>query len=255
MAAMNAPSDRAACAPVILITGAAKRVGAAIARRLHADGCSLVLHYRQSADAMQALVAELEQSRAGSVISVHAELTDMAAMPALVDAAISRFGKLDGLVNNASAFFATPLDEASEAQWDALMNANAKAPFFLAQAAAPHLRAQRGAIVNIIDIYGERPLPRHPIYSISKAALRMATLALAEALGPDVRVNAIAPGTVLWSDNPLKAETAEQVEKGTTLKRVGQPEEVAVAVRFLLLDASYTTGMVLPVEGGRLLSV
>lgn len=242
-------------APVVLITGAARRVGAEIARQLHAAGCNLALHHRHSADAMQALVAELEQRRPGSTLSLCADLADIAGLPRLVDATLARFGRLDGLVNNASAFYATPLDSASEPQWDELMTINAKAPFFLAQAAAPHLRASGGAIVNIIDIYGERPLPRHPVYSIAKAALRMATLALAQSLGPDIRVNGIAPGTVLWSDNPQKAESLAQVESGTLLRRLGTPAEVASAVKFLLLDATYTSGTIFPVEGGRLLNI
>ncbi len=242
-------------APVILITGAAKRIGAAIARRLHADGCDLALHYRHSATEMQALVAELEQRRPNSTLALAADLTDIPALPGLIERVLARFGRLDGLVNNASAFYATPLADCTEVHWDELMATNAKAPFFLTQAAAPALRASGGAVVNLVDIYGQRPLVNHPIYSISKAALHMSTRVLAQALGPDVRVNGVALGTALWADKPVKAENLEQVQRGTALRRIGSPSEVADAVKFLLFDASYCTGVVLAVDGGRLLSV
>lgn len=239
---------------VVLITGAAKRVGAVIARRLHAAGCDLALHYRRSAAEMRELVDALEAIRPGSTLALQADLADTAALPGLVETTVARFGRLDGLVNNASTFYATPLDTATEAQWDELFASNAKAPFFLAQAAAPHLRAARGAIVNILDIYAERPLADHPAYCMAKAALRMLTFSLAQALGPEVRVNGVAPGTVLWSTNPFKAETESVVREQTALRRLGDPEDVGEAVRFLLLDARYTTGAVLPVDGGRLLA-
>lgn len=239
--------------PVVLVTGAARRVGAAIARRLHAE-CDLALHYRNSGDAMQELADELQARRGGSVLTLRAELADTAALPALVERVVGHFGRLDGLVNNASSFYPTPLGETTEAQFDELFASNAKAPFFLAQAAAPHLRAARGAIVSLLDIYAERPLPDHPVYSMAKAAHRMLVLALAQALGPEVRVNGVAPGTVLWSEKPFKAETQEAIDTRTALQRVGSPEAVAEAVRFLLLDADYSTGTVLPVDGGRLLA-
>lgn len=239
--------------PVVLVTGAARRVGAAIARCLHGD-CDLALHYRSSGDAMRELAAELEGRRRGSVLTVQAELGDVSALSALVERVVGHFGRLDGVVNNASGFFPTPLGEATEAQFDELFASNAKAPFFLAQAAAPHLQAARGSIVSLLDIYAERPLPDHPVYSMAKAAHRMLVLALAQALGPDVRVNGVAPGTVLWSEKPFKAETPEAVDSRTALQRVGSPEAVAAAVRFLLLEADYCTGTVLPVDGGRLLA-
>lgn len=240
--------------PVILVTGAARRVGAVIARRLHEAGCDLAIHHRDSAEAAQALASGLLARRKHSVLPLRAELADINALSDLVARTVDHFGRLDGLVNNASTFFATPLASATEAQWEELFASNAKAPFFLAQAAAPHLRKSRGAIVNILDIYSERPLRDHPIYSMAKAAHRMLTLSLAQALGPEVRVNAVAPGTVLWSTNPVKAETEAAIRQGTALGRVGTPEDVAEAVRFLLLDARYTTGAILPVDGGRLLN-
>lgn len=242
-------------APVVLITGAARRIGAAIARRLHAAGCNLALHFHHSDADMQALCMELEATRADSTLSLQADLTDVTAAPVLVEAAVARFGRLDGLVNNAACYYATPLAEATAEQWDQLLSTNARAPFFLALAAAKHLGETRGAIVNIADIYAERPLPGHAIYSISKAALVMATRALADELGPHVRVNAVAPGNVLWSTNPVKAETPAMVEERTALERQGSPEDIADAVLYLLRDARYCTGIVLPVDGGRLLHI
>ncbi len=241
--------------PVTLITGAARRIGASIARTLHTAGHDLVLHYRQSGDEMQALCAELEAARTHSTLSVQADLIDTSALPGLVDATIERFGRLDALVNNASAYYATPIGEATSEQWDDLFAANARAPFFLSQAAAPYLRKSRGAIVNITDIYAERPLPDHTVYCASKAALVMLTRSLAQALGPEVRVNAIAPGNILWSTNPEKAETEAMVTERTSLARQGGPEDIAKAVLYLLRDAGYVSGTVLPVDGGRLLHI
>ncbi|MBS3896357.1 pteridine reductase [Silanimonas sp.] len=239
--------------PVVLVTGAARRVGTTITRHLHTAGYDIAVHYYRSASEAEALCAELSAIRPNSARAFAADLDDPSAPAALVNEVLDVFGRLDGLVNNASSFFPTPMAEATVAQWDALMAVNARAPFFLAQAAAASLRCQAGAIVNIVDIYAERPLPRYPAYSASKAALRMVTAALADALAPEVRVNAVAPGTVLWSDNVIKAESVEQVVSGTRLGRVGRPEDVAAAVLFLLRDAHYTTGVVLPVDGGRLL--
>lgn len=240
---------------VVLVTGAARRVGAHIARTLHAAGYDIGLHYRHSDAAALALAAELEQQRADSVALLPADLAELAALPGLIDAVIARFGRLDGLVNNAATYHATPLGSVTATDWDGLFNVNARAPLFLAQAAAEHLRTSRGAIVNIADIYAERPLPGHVAYCMSKAAVVMLTRALAQELGPQVRVNAIAPGNVLWSTNPVKAETTQMVEERTTLARQGTPGEIAAAVLYLLRDASYCSGAVLPVDGGRLLHI
>lgn len=240
--------------PVALITGAARRLGAAIARRLHGAGHDLVLHYRHSAAEMRALAGELDAARAGSVLVVQADLAEFDRIAELVARAIGRFGRLDALVNNASSFAPTPLGSATPAQWDALFASNARAPFFLAQAAAPHLAARRGAIVNLADIYAERPLREHSVYCMAKAALVMATRALALELAPAVRVNAIAPGAILWAEHDADAVPKQQaVLARTPLARTGTPEELAEAVRWLLLDASYCTGQVLRLDGGRLL--
>lgn len=241
--------------PVALVTGAAKRIGAQIARRLHAHGYDLALHYRSSQTEMDALVRELESARADSVIALQAELAEFDRLPELVARTVGRFGRLDALVNNASTYFSTPFGSATPQQWDALFASNARAPYFLAQAAAPHLQAARGAIVNIADIYAERPLRGHSVYCMAKAALVMATKALAVELGPDVRVNAVAPGNILWSDNPVKAETLDTVQKRTALARQGEPDDIAGTVLWLLTAAPYVTGQVLAVDGGRNLSI
>ena len=252
--------------PVALVTGAARRIGAAIARRLHADGFDLALHYRDSADAMQGLAAELEAARAGSALALQADLATFDRLPELVARAVGRFGRLDALVNNASAFFPTPLGTTTPAQWDTLMAANARAPFFLAQAAAPHLRATRGAIVNLADIHGQRPLRGHAVYGMGKAALLHMTRALALELAPEVRVNAVAPGAILWPEPELKpdgggagdsagrdAAARAAILARTPLGRTGTAAEVAEAVAWLLRGATYTTGQVIRVDGGRLL--
>lgn len=243
--------------PVALVTGAARRIGAAIARRLHADGYDVALHYRGAAVEMQALVAELESARADSTLSLQAELADFDRLPELVARTVGRFGRLDALVNNASAFFPTPLGHIDPRQWDALFAANARAPLFLSQAAAPHLKAAHGAIVNLVDIHAERPLRDHIVYGMSKAALVHMTRALARDLAPDVRVNAVAPGAILWpetdGDDAKQAAAQQSVLSRTPLGRIGTPQEIAEAVRWLLRDASYVTGQVLRVDGGRLL--
>lgn len=241
------PTDR----PVALVTGAAKRVGAVIARRLHAAGYDLALHHRASGEAMAALVAGLEQARAGSTLVLHAELGDADALPGLVQACEARFRRLDALVNNASAFYPTPVGEATPAQWDELFAANARAPFFLSQAAAPLLRRAGGAIVNLADIYAERPLAAHTIYCMAKAALVMLTRSLARELGPEVRVNAVAPGAVMWPEEGKPEKEKAAMLAHTALKRAGSPDDVAEAVRWLLQDARYTTGEVIRVDGGR----
>ncbi|HEY2397200.1 MAG TPA: pteridine reductase [Rudaea sp.] len=237
--------------PVALITGAAKRVGATIARTLHAAGYDLALHYRRSQSEMTALCAELERSRSGSTLPIQADLADLTQLDRIVEACISRFRRLDALVNNASSFFPTPIGSVTAAQWNDLFNSNARAPLFLAQAAAPALRSAHGAIVNLIDIYAQRPLPAHPVYCMAKAALAMMTLALAKELAPEIRVNGIAPGAVLWPESgKAHADQAELIAH-TPLQRAGSPEDVATAALFLLRDAKFTTGQIIAVDGGR----
>ena len=241
--------------PVALVTGAAKRVGAAIARHLHAHGFSVVIHHRASATEAAALAAELESRRAASALVVQADLGDVAALQGVVDATIARFGRLDALVNNASAFHPTPIGHATEHDWSALFDSNAKGPFFLAQACAPHLRAAGGAIVNLVDVYGERPLREHTVYSMAKAANAMLVKSLAVELGPEVRVNGVSPGAILWPESGKSEAAKEAMLAKTALKRVGSPDDIAEAVRWLLQDARYTTGQILAVDGGRLLNL
>ena len=236
---------------VALITGAAHRIGARIARRLHAEGVDLVLHYRKSADAAQALADELESARAGSTRLVQAELLDPGA-PALLMAAVQAFrGQLDMLVNNASSFYPTPLGQVTEAQWHELMGSNLKAPFFLAQCAAPLLRASRGCVVNLVDIHAERPLADHPVYSMAKAGNAMMVKALARELGPEVRVNGIAPGAILWPEQGLSDDAKRETLSRTALERPGSAEDIARTLLFLVRDAEYITGQIIAVDGGR----
>ena len=237
----------------VLITGGAKRVGAAIARELHHAGANLVVHYRGSAQAALGLAAELEARRAGSVATVAADLLDVAALPALVEAALARFGRLDVLVNNASSFYPTPVGTISLAQWEDLLGTNLRAPLFLAQAATPALSAARGSILNLIDIHALRPLRRHPVYCAAKAGLAMLTRSLARELGPEVRVNGVAPGAIIWPEDAAWSNEAERARiiAQTSLQRVGDPDDIARAVCFLVGDAPYVTGQILAVDGGR----
>ncbi len=241
--------------PVALITGAGRRVGAVTARTLHAAGYDVALHYRHSSDEAEALAKELEQQRTGSTLLLQADLANTSTLPELIEQLLTHFGRLDALVNNASAFFATPLGEATPTQWDELFASNAQAPFFLTQAAIPALRKSRGGIVNMLDIYAERPLAGYTIYCMAKAALSAMTRSLALELGPDIRVNGIAPGAVMWpSEGKNEAEKKEMLSR-TPLHRDGSPEDVANAVLWLLRDAPYVTGHVIPIDGGRLLSL
>lgn len=247
-------STSPATPPVALVTGAARRIGAAIVRTLHASGYDIALHYRDSAEQAQALAAELERARAGSTLLLQADLAEFDRLPELVARCIGRFGRLDALVNNASTFTPTPIGTATPAQWDALFASNARAPFFLAQAAAPHLRATRGAIVNLADLYAERPLREHTLYCMAKAALLMMTRSLALELGPEVRVNAVSPGAILWPEDRSDTAAQQAMLARTPLGRTGTPEEVAQAVHWLLRDAHYSTGQVLHLDGGRMLA-
>jgi pteridine reductase len=240
--------------PIALVTGSARRIGAAIARRLHAEGYDLALHYRGSAEEMQVLAQELETKRPNSVLTLQADLSEFDRLPEIVARSVGRFGRLDALVNNASAFRATTLGATTPQQWDELFASNARAPFFLAQAAAPHLKATQGAIVNLVDIYAERPLRDHSLYCMAKAALVMATKSLALELAPDVRVNAIAPGAILWAENETGDAKQQTMLAHTPLARTGTAEEIAEAVHWLLRGATYTTGQVIAVDGGRLLA-
>ena len=237
---------------VVLITGGARRVGAASARLLHAAGANLMIHYRSSATEARALQAELNALRPDSVALIQADLLDIGGLPALVNQTVATFGGLDVLLNNASSFYPTPVGSIQEKDWVDLMGSNLKAPLFLSQAAAPHLAAARGAIVNITDIHDERPLKNFPLYCAAKAGLSGLTRALALELGPHVRVNAIAPGPILWpEDGSFDAAAQANVVSRTLLKRCGDPADIARTVLFLIADAPFVTGQILAVDGGR----
>ena len=236
----------------ILVTGAARRLGSAIARELHATGANLMLHYRQASAAAAALASELNSVRPASAACLQADLLDVEALPRLVADTVTRFGRLDALVNNASSFFPTPLGTIDLASWDDLIGSNLKAPLFLTQAAAPHLIAAQGSVVNITDIHAERPLAAYPLYCAAKAGLLGLTRALAIELAPRVRVNAVAPGPILWPDSGVFDNAARQdIVAHTLLQRAGCPQDIARAVRYLLNDADYITGQVINVDGGR----
>jgi pteridine reductase len=236
-----------------LITGAAHRIGAAIARLLHAQGMDLLIHYRRSVTPAETLREELEATRADSVRLVQADLHDPESYRTLVEAALGFRQRLDLLVNNASSFYPTPLAEASFEQWDDLIGSNLKAPFFLSRAAASLLRKHQGVIINLIDIHAERPLKNYPIYSVAKAGNAMLVKSLARELGPEIRVNGIAPGAILWPEQGLSDEDRETILERTALKRPGTPEDIAHTLLFLLRDAPYITGQIIAVDGGRTL--
>ncbi|MGR9013008.1 MAG: pteridine reductase [Gammaproteobacteria bacterium] len=237
----------------VLITGAAKRIGAACARLLHSEGCNVFLHYRSSAAEAEQLCDELNRIRPGSARIMQADLLNMSELEALVEEAETAWGGIDVLVNNASSFYPTAVGNTTEAQWDELLGSNLKAPFFLAQALAKTIADNKGCIVNIVDIHAERGLSGYPVYSIAKAGLAAMTKVLAKELGPAVRVNGVAPGAILWPDNDLSESAKMEILQRVTLKRSGEPIEIAKAVLFLIKDADYITGQIVTVDGGRTL--
>ena len=236
----------------VLITGGAKRVGAAICRRLHGAGANLMLHYRSSAGEARLLQSELNHVRQDSVALIQADLLDLAKLPAIVERTLATFGRLDVLVNNASSFFQTPVGEISSSDWEDLIGTNLRAPLFLAQAAATALRKTQGTIINITDIHAERPLKNFVVYSVAKAGLVGLTRSLARELAPEIRVNAVAPGPILWPDDESFDELSRQrIISHTPLRREGSPEDIAKAVHYLAVDAGYVTGETINVDGGR----
>jgi len=235
---------------VALITGGSHRLGATTARTLHASGMNIVVHYLSSRDAAQQLQEELHAERENSVVLVQADLLSEKALPALVNEAHNAWGRLDVLINNASTFFRTPVSNATLAQWDNLFGTNAKAPFFLSQAAAPLLKKTQGCIINMIDIHAERPLKEHTLYCMAKASLAMMTKSLARELGPEVRVNGVAPGAIMWPDD-LDEVTKQRIVSRTFLKRKGEVEDIANTILFLTNNAPYITGQIISVCGGR----
>ncbi len=235
----------------VLVTGAARRIGAAIVRSMHTAGANVIIHHRGSIDAAAALGAELNRQRTDSALTLRADLADADAIAELIGRTLAQFGRLDILVNNASSFYPTPVGEITPRQWEELIGSNLKAPLFLSQAAASELRRREGLILNLIDIHASRPLRHHTVYSVAKAGLAMLTRSLARELAPQVRVNGIAPGPVLWPDGDLEPELKREIVERTALKRMGTPEDVARAALFFAQDAPYVTGQILAVDGGR----
>ena len=240
---------------VAIVTGAARRIGATIVEQLHRRGLNVVIHYRGSADAAEGLIERLNGERTNSVVGVQADLADASAPKSILKAALDAFGRLDVLINNASAFYPTPVGEATDEHWDELFASNVRAPFFLSQASAPHLARRGGAIVNLVDIHALVPMQRHSVYCQAKAGLVMQTRALAKELAPDIRVNGVAPGAILWPENEDSPEAASAVLDRIPLGHQGRPEDIAGAVTFLALDAPYITGQILAVDGGRMLNM
>jgi len=235
----------------VLITGGAKRVGAAIARELHEAGANIALHFRNSASEAAQLSTELNEKRAKSAATIRADLLDVSRLGALVEFALRHFGSLDVLVNNASTFYETKLGEITSEKFDDLIGTNLKVPTFLSQAAAPALRQSRGLILNIVDIHAQRPLRNYPVYVAAKAGLHMMTRALAKELGPEIRVNGIAPGPILWPETGGDDTKKAAIIEATLLKRLGDPADIARTARFFAVDAPFITGQILAVDGGR----
>jgi len=234
-----------------LITGAGKRIGACIARTLHAAGANIAIHYRGSKGPALQVANELNERRDGSAITVGADLLDIAGLPAVVDEVIGQTGRLDILVNNASSFYPTPVGDITEDQWDDLIGTNLKAPLFLSQACVPHLRSAGGTIINIVDIHATRPLRHHTVYGPAKAGLGMLTRTLARDLAPDIRVNGVSPGAILWPEDGMTEGTKNSILKQVPLARPGEPEDIAGCILYLVRDAVYVTGQIIAVDGGR----
>jgi len=245
------PQTRVLAGKTALVTGGARRIGAAIVRVLHGAGANVVVHYRSSGEDAERLAAELEALRPGSVRLTECDLLDVTRHAGLVAAAVQAFGALDILVNNASTFYPTPVGDIDESGWDDLIGTNLKAPLFLAQAAASALHARGGLIINLADIHGMRPLRRYVVYSLAKAGVIMLTRSLARELGPHVRVNAVAPGPVLWPEDGLEPALQARILERTALKRPGSALDVARACLYFAADAPYVTGQILAVDGGR----
>lgn len=238
-------------APVLLITGAARRIGATTARLFHQRGYRVIIHYHRSANDAQALSEELNQARPDSCHLLQASMSDIAALEQLAGEAVARWGRLDALINNASSFYPTPIGTATDQDWDTLIDSNLKGPFFLTQALAPHLSTRRGAIVNIADIYADQPLPQHTVYCIAKAGTAMMTRTLAKELAPAVRVNGIAPGAILWPENPDEAALWIDLLNRIPMGRMGEPRDIAETAWFLITGAGYLTGQCIAVDGGQ----
>lgn len=248
----NANNKQAKC---VLVTGGAKRLGAAIVRLLHQSGFNVIIHCRLSRQDADKLAAELNTTRSDSAKVIQGDLDNETIYDSLIEQAFQCWHRLDVLVNNASSFYPTPIGSITLDDWDNLVNSNMKAPLFLAQAAVPYLRQTRGNIINMVDIHGERPMRQHPVYCAAKAGLAMITMSLAKDLGPDIRVNGVSPGAILWPEHDLPAHTKNLILERTALKRHGEPIDIARTILFLINDADYITGQIISVDGGRTLTI
>lgn len=239
----------------VLITGAARRIGAACAQHLHRQGCNVIIHFNASSGQARNLCQELNERRENSAIGIKADLSNGDELRKLASQAVEAWGGLDVLVNNASRFDSGAFGRIRDEDWDCLVNSNLKAPFFLSQALSGMLRSRHGCIVNLVDIYGEKGLPDYPVYSITKAGLIAMTKCLAKELAPEVRVNAVAPGAILWPEGEIDSERNREILRRIALQRCGAVEDIAKAVGFLIFEANYITGHILTVDGGRTLFV
>jgi pteridine reductase len=238
-----------------LITGGAKRIGAVDSRTLHAAGMNIIIHCRNSRTEAEALAAELNQERSHSAHVLQLDLDNTDQLAGLIDQAVAVWGRLDALINNASSFYPTPVGTITTNDWDNLMGSNLKAPLFLSQAAAPHLKKTGGCIINMVDVHAFKPMRKHPVYCAAKAGLVMLTQSLARELGPEVRVNGVAPGAILWPENEINADTKQLILDRTALKRPGTPTDISKTILFLIRDADYITGQIISVDGGRSLNI
>lgn len=247
--------DDNAVTKCILVTGGAKRIGAAISRMLHDAGYNIIINYRLSSPAAEALATELNTMRNNSAKTLQGNLNDETIYDSIIKQAFSCWNRLDGLVNNASSFYPTEVGSITMDDWNNLLNSNLKAPLFLSQAVAPYLQQTHGSIVNMVDVHGQRPMKKHTVYCAAKAGLGMLTMSLAKELGPGVRVNGVAPGAILWPENDIAEHTKKLILERTALKRAGTPIDIAKTVLFLIRDADYITGQIIAVDGGRTLNI
>lgn len=248
-------STETASAKCVLVTGGSKRIGAAITRMLHSAGYNVIIHCRLSAEAAEDLAKQLNKERTNSAKVIHGNLNVEDIYDNLIKQAYQCWNRLDALVNNASSFYPTPLGSITLDDWNNLVNSNMKAPLFLSQAAAPYLKKTQGCIINMVDVHAQRPMSKHTVYCAAKAGLGMITMSLAKELGPDIRVNGVAPGAVLWPETGITKHTKNQILKSTALKRAGSPTDIATTVLFLIRDADYITGQIIAVDGGRSLNI
>ena len=237
------------------VTGSSKRIGAATVRLLHEANYNVIIHCRSSRQEADELANDLNKQRVNSANVIQGDLNDEKIYDTLIDQAYHFWGRLDVLINNASSFFPTPVGSITMENWDNLVNSNMKAPLFLSQAAIPYLKKTHGCIINMIDVHGQRPMKEHPVYCAAKAGLAMLTMSLAKELGPEIRVNGVAPGAILWPESDMNEKTKNIILERTSLKRPGQPLDIAKTILFLVKDADYITGQIIAVDGGRSINI